>query len=240
MVLIIISLTLIWYFRASLGFIAAPKYTKFGANLPAGFSVHGIDVSHHQGIIDWNEVAKMRIGSVRISFAYLKATEGVTLLDSKYKRNKKGALTAGIPTGAYHYFIPWLNPEAQAKHFMQAAKPISGDLAPVIDIEEAGQLSPLRLRKALKACLAEVEKICGVKPVIYTYLHFYNTYLKGDFKDYTFWVAHYYKPYLKVPDEMQWVYWQHSDKGTVNGIRTRTDLNVFRGDSLEFSQILIP
>ena len=66
-----------------------------------GYSVHGIDVSAYQGRIDWAEVA-----SHDVQFAFIKATEGVTLRDQRFRRNWDAARKAGVYRGAYHYFQP--------------------------------------------------------------------------------------------------------------------------------------
>ena len=78
-----------------------------------------------------------------------------------------------------------------------------------------------------------------VKPIIYTYLDFYERYLKGYFDNYPLWVAHYLQPH-KPRIKRDWAFWQHSESGRVNGILSKVDFNVFNGDSTEFRALLVP
>ena len=69
---------------------------------PEGYSIRGIDVSHHQGEIDWAKVSKAEMGKEPVSFVFMKATEGVSMVDRRYKENYKGAAENGVLRGAYH------------------------------------------------------------------------------------------------------------------------------------------
>ncbi|SMO49812.1 glycoside hydrolase family 25 protein [Solitalea koreensis] len=202
---------------------------SFGIKIPTRYEVHGIDVSYYQEKIDWSKVKHMKSGDIQIDFAYLKATEGLFTVDRTFKRNWHESKAQNVIRGAYHYFKPRKSGRQQALFFLQTVDLKSGDLPPVIDIEETGRLSPDALRENLKEWLDVVEKRVGEKPVIYTGYKFYIDYLKGYFDDYPLWVAHYYQPQLKIEDA-KWNFWQHSDVGKVNGIRTKVDFNVFNGD----------
>ena len=99
---IILGLTLL----LNILFVGAMAYELFktGAirlNYPdkKEFPIRGIDVSHHQGHIDWKKLAAQDV-----SFAYIKATEGEDFLDEDFKYNWSSAEDAGILPGAYHYF----------------------------------------------------------------------------------------------------------------------------------------
>ena len=93
--------------------------------------------------------------------------------------------------------------------------------------------------KNVKAWLKAVEAHYGVRPIIYTHVQFYNHYLRGHFEDYPLWIAHYLQP--RAPRiGRSWHFWQHSERGKVNGISSRVDFNVFRGDTLTFKSLLIP
>jgi lysozyme len=63
------------------------RYAAFGIEMPLDYSIHGIDVSYYQETIDWPSVAAMNIDSIRLQFAFMKATEGLNLVDKKFKRN---------------------------------------------------------------------------------------------------------------------------------------------------------
>ncbi|UKJ09098.1 glycoside hydrolase family 25 protein [Solitalea lacus] len=205
---------------------------SYGIKIPKRFKVHGIDVSKYQSRIDWESVKKMEDEGVKIDFVFIKATEGQFTIDSYFQRNWRQCKNAGLMRGAYHYFKPRKSGKWQALLFLQTVNFESGDLPPVLDIEETGRLSPEDLRANLKEWLDIVEKKVGEKPIIYTGSKFYEDYLKGYFDEYPYWIAHYYQSSLKLEDDTRWSFWQHSDIGKVNGIRHKVDFNVFNG-SLE-------
>ncbi len=214
------------------------RYAAFGIDIPVNYPIHGIDISHHQSVIDWHEVRKMKVGGVYISFCYIKATEGADDMDDNFRRNWYGAGKSGIIKGAYHFFNPYKNGKDQAKNFISTVKLDKGDLPPVVDIEQEGCVDTLLLQKRLADCLSLIETYYKVKPVIYTNIEFYRGYLNGKFDEYPLWIAHYLakdKPGIK----RNWIFWQHNESGKVNGISEDVDFNVFNGDSLEFRKLLI-
>jgi lysozyme len=89
----------------------------------------GIDVSHYQGAINWRAVAHDHV-----TFAYIKATEGADTRDARFARNWRGAQSAGLRVGAYHYFNFCRSGRAQAANFL-AATPRGGALPPAVDLE---------------------------------------------------------------------------------------------------------
>lgn len=214
-------------------------YKNFNIRIPSGYRVHGIDVSYAQGKINWQKVQAMQEDSVRIGFAFIKATEGLLTVDPYFKRNWREAPKMGIKCGAYHFLRPAKNGLWQARFFLQNANMEPGDLPPVADIERLDGVSPEKMRKELTAFLKHVQKKTGVKPIIYTSISFYEDYLNGYFDDYPLWIAHYYQPKLRLKGKTKWQFWQHSDIARVNGINHAVDFNVFRGDSLAFANMLI-
>ena len=218
-------------YSAGLNVAASPSYSSFGVNIPDDYEVHGIDVSRHQRSIDWEAVKGMKQNDIEFSFAFIKASEGRTVVDNYFKENWKGVKEAGLMRGAYHFYRPHLNAEEQvALFFKMVPKLEKGDLPPVLDIEMRGSCPPARLRKNLKRWLVLTEKKYGMVPIIYTNYGFYKTMLMGsEFKKYPLWIAHYKTSDLNVKFN-NWNFWQHSDKGRVNGIRGTVDFNVFKGE----------
>jgi lysozyme len=214
-------------------------YKSYAIRIPKKYSIHGIDVSSYQGKIDWKMVKSMKEDSVHITFAFIKATEGVSSVDAYFQRNWREAPKAGIICGAYHYFIPRKSGSWQARFFLQTVKFDDGDLPPVVDVEDLSGQTPEKMRKELKDFIQHVEKKTGVKPIIYSGLVFYKDYLKGYFDGYPLWIAHYYQQELKAGASTKWHFWQHSDKAKINGISHVVDFNAFQGDSLSFQQMLI-
>ena len=93
-----------WYVTSYLNRPKFVRYPAFGIDLPVNYSIHGIDVSRHQAIIDWNDVKAMHINDVKIGFGFMKATEGIESVDGRFRKNWFEAKKAGIPRGAYHFF----------------------------------------------------------------------------------------------------------------------------------------
>ena len=215
-------------------------YKSFNIPIPAKYSIHGIDVSYAQGKIDWQKVAQMKEDSVHISFAFIKATEGLLTVDPYFKRNWREAPKAGIVCGPYHFFHANKNGLWQARFFLQNFSIEPGDLPPVVNVEQLDGASPDKMRKELKSFLIKVKAKIGVKPIIYTGLSFYNDYLSGYFDDYPLWIAHYYREELNVGQNTNWWFWQHSDEARINGINQAVDFDAFKSDNLEFQRLLIP
>lgn len=214
------------------------RYTEFGIDLPTTYPIHGIDVSKYQSYIDWEEVKAMQVNDVQIGFAFIKATEGLNNLDKYFIRNWKKTQNAEVTRGAYHFFLATKSGKAQAENFINVVELEPGDLPPVLDIEQTYGVPADKLRKNVREFLQTVEEYYGVKPIIYTNVDFYNHYLKGDFDHYRLWVAHYLqKDRPRITRD--WLFWQHSEQGRVNGIVHKVDFNVFNGDSTDFQRLLL-
>jgi lysozyme len=214
------------------------KYPEFGIPIPTDYTVHGIDVSRYQDLIDWDEVQQMKVGNVQIQFAFIKATEGLNNADSRFRRNWKKCRDAGLIRGAYHFFIPGKSGRQQAEMFISYAELEKGDLPPVLDIEQTYGYPADKMVESLQTWLDVVEEYYKVKPIIYTNIDFYNKYLAGKFDSYPLWIAHYLQP-DKPRIGRDWWFWQHNESGRVNGILSKVDFNVFNGDSAAFAEILM-
>jgi len=105
-------------------------------------------------------------------------------------------------------------------------------------VEHTYGVQPDKLRQRVKEWLETVQAYYGTPPIIYTNVDFYQRYLKDDFDGYMLWAAHYFAP-AQPRIYRNWNFWQHNEKGRVNGIYTLVDFDVFNGDSLEFSKLLI-
>ncbi len=227
------------YYATSL-FTKAPHilYPAFGITIPQNYWLHGIDVSRYQKVINWGDVKEMQVENIKIGFAFIKATEGVDNVDPQFRRNWLKAEKENIPKGAYHYFIAGKGGNAQADNFIEIVKLKKGDLPPVLDIEATDGASASELKQRVKEWLLKVEEHYKVRPILYTNIYFYNKYLRGNFDAYPLWIAHYLQP-DKPRIDIKWAFWQHSESGRVNGIRTAVDFNVFSGDSTQFKHLLI-
>lgn len=203
-------------------------YPNFGITIPAGYTTHGIDVSRYQKHIDWQLVKTMTDKGQRISFAIIKATEGVCLEDPRFDENWKEIEEVHLLRGAYLYFHPNKNGKTQADFFHKQVDLQGGDLPPVVDIEETRGASKDKIKQNLQACLDALEEAYGVKPMIYSGVDFYEKYLGEDFNDYPFWAAHYEQVH-EPRTSRHWTIWQHNCRGRVNGIDAEVDFNVVNG-----------
>ena len=224
-----------WWLERSAHFI---HYPEFGIEIPVNYSIHGIDVSKYQDIIDWELVKEMKVQNVHIGFAFIKATEGLGNEDAYFGRNWKKAKEAGLIRGAYHFFLATKSGRMQAENFINSVTLKEGDLPPVLDIEQNYGVPPDKLRERVKEWLETIHNYYGVPPIIYTNVEFYKRFLKDDFDGYPLWVAHYLQK-ERPRIYRAWSFWQHNESGRVNGIVTRVDFDVFNGDSLELSKILM-
>ncbi len=214
------------------------RYEGFNIDVPMGYTIHGIDISRHQGNIAWNAVKAMQVQDIKLDFAYIKATEGLTKVDVFYKRNWSKCSQLHIPHGAYHFYLANKSGAQQAINFIRTVKLQPGDLPPVVDIEQLYGTKPDVMRIELKLWLNMIETHYGVKPIIYSYVDFYERYLGKDFDNYPLWIAHYLQK-NKPRINRDWLIWQFNEHGTVNGISYNTDFNVFNGDTTVFNDLLI-
>jgi lysozyme len=192
----------------------------------AGGPLPGIDVSHWQGTIDW--------GAARadgVEFAFIKATEGGDYTDPRFAANWAGARQAGVVRGAYHFFRPQTDAMAQAAHFLRTVTLAPGDLPPVLDVEVTDGRAADAIAAGVRTWLAEVERVTGRRPILYTRASFWTAQMGGGFNAYPLWVAHYGVSSPSIPAGWSgWTFWQHSDAGRVSGIGGDVDLDWFNGD----------
>ncbi len=196
----------------------------FISQFPEGFTKKGLDISHHQGNIDWPLIFdKLRYDTI-VQFVYCKATQSTWHVDTKWERNRKMLTELGILHGAYHFFDGKKPPRDQAKHFLSYWKHRDMDMAPMLDVETEG-FSDGDLIAKMKIWLEVVEKATGHRPIIYCSLHYFESKFKRHFKDYQFWIA----AYSREPDVLRdprVIYWQFSETGEIPGCRELVDLNV--------------
>ncbi len=189
--------------------------------LPEGFLSHGIDVSHHQGKINWD--AFFSSMDTTISFVYCKVTEGIHFIDPQWKRNHGILSNQEMKHGGYHFFTPNVSAQLQADHFINHYAHTVGELAPVLDAEVEAS-SDQSLIAGMREWLRLVESETGIRPVIYTSYSMYRDKMKGKFPGHKFWIASYNPNEQRVQDP-EIIHWQYSDHGKVPGINALVDLN---------------
>ena len=222
--------------------------------------IYGIDLSRHQHEKDnkvysiyWKKLRITDLGTLStktikgkvdypISFAYVKSTEGCTVLNTYYEVDYKAARAHGIRTGTYHFFSTKSAGVAQADYFLKCSKFNKGDLPPVLDVEPTdAQIvamgGPKVMFHHIRAWMSRVQKHTGKRPILYISQAFANTYMPLDpylADNYHVWIARYgeYKPNLKL------AYWQLSPDGKVRGIHGDVDINVFNGYRNQYEEFL--
>ena len=108
-------------------------YLRFNYPKKSQYPIRGIDVSHHQGKIDWNKIKEEKF-----YFVYIKATEGGTYKDPEFARNWNEVSKVGLLKGAYHFFTFCKPGIEQARNFIDTVPVDPDSLPPVIDFEFIG------------------------------------------------------------------------------------------------------
>lgn len=197
------------------------------------YPIMGIDVSNHNGDIDWDVVA-----SRGIKFAYIKATEGTTFVDARYDSNSRRAAAAGLKVGAYHFFRNSRDGKAQAAHFMRVIGKSSVDLPLVVDIEEDGNDNdvPHDLVVQRLADMLNTLRDKGYDVMLYTNGNGRSTFHKKHFADCDLWLCSFSHPdsIAHVGHRIQ----QYSHWGNVKGIDGDVDLNIFMGSEIQWNRWL--
>ncbi len=222
---------------------SAPRKVKPSEALDysKNYEIHGIDVSKYQGPIDWYAVANSDV-----QFAWIKATEGADHLDARFQENWSGAKAAGLPRGAYH-FVYWCRPWREEIAWLERNVPAEKDaLPPVLDVEATPEsktckrtIYPEEAIPQMREMLQEMEHFYGKKPIIYTTVDFYEAILSGGaLEDYPIWVrSTKHHPTVRYGDR-KWHFWQYQSDGSVPGIGTAVDRNVFHGSAKDWEKWL--
>lgn len=200
------------------------------------YPVRGVDVSAYQGEIDW-----ATLSSQNIDFAFIKATEGSSFVDSRFAYNFAEAQKYDIAVGAYHFFSYESAGKTQAENFIRNVTPFEGMLPPVIDLEFYGgndKNPPKREDVTPELCdfIAEIEAHYGLRPIIYVTEKSYRLYLSGDYEEYDIWIRNVItKPTLS--DGREWTFWQFTSNEILDGYNGKErfiDVNVYRGTKEQF------
>ncbi|MBS1954391.1 MAG: glycoside hydrolase family 25 protein [Cyanobacteria bacterium SZAS-4] len=204
--------------------------------------IPGIDVSIYQGKIDWQ-----RVKQAGIKFAFVKATEGATFQDKLFKENIRAAQSAGISCGAYHFFRPKTPIGPQVDNFINSIRSAGVTVLPALDLEVPADWRNIprgdRINLVIE-WLERVKSVLGIPPIIYLSSSFPGDVLTDahELAAYPLWLAHYTKhPAPVVPAPWQtYTFWQHSDRGAVEGIVGNVDLNWFNGPAVDLEKVMHP
>ncbi len=212
------------------------------ASVPNPDWASGIDASHYQQTIDWKLVSE-----AGYAFAFIKATESNDKVDALFSANWTGAKGAGVLRGAYHFFQADVDPETQAEHFIKTILSMNdeGELPPALDLEPGDPKKAGALAERVKAWLDRVEAALGKRPIIYSNRQILDGLISTDgstppwTNDYPLWIAYY--PLSEMPETnprlphswRNWMFWQYTDQGFLDGIRGSVNLNYFNGSKAD-------
>ncbi|QKE85656.1 GH25 family lysozyme [Arthrobacter sp. NEB 688] len=186
---------------------------------------YGIDVSAHQGPVDWAAVAADDVDAV-----YLKASEGGTFEDPRFAENWAGARAAGLEVGAYHFFTLCKDGDEQARNLLGRLREVGADdtaLPPVVDLELSGNCAarpaPEVVEQRLTDLVVALERDTGQRVTLYALDDFTSRYpLPEDLRERERWE----RRLLLRPSSDGWAWWQVSSRARIDGIDGPVDLDV--------------
>jgi len=228
-----------------------------GKEFTDGDKIYGIDVSHHQEEIDWDQLSLFTDAAgdvfyrkskgqhdypVPVSFVILKATEKDNFVDDRYQEYADEADRHHIRKGAYHFFRYDVEAEDQMKNFLSNSRYDDGDLPPVLDVElthpQANRIGQENLVKRVKECLEIIERERGVRPILYSSKSYFTSYLDDpQLQKYDKWVARYG---ASDPGIDPYLIWQYTSKGELAGMDPTEDIDIdiFNGSVKEFNRYI--
>lgn len=194
------------------------------------YPVKGIDISSHNGSIDFKKVEEDGV-----SFVLIKATEGASFKDNRFESNYSGVRNTGMKVGAYHFFRFDINGTLQGMNLLNAIRGKILDLPVAIDVEEHGNPAT-PTPSVIKRLNEMIEHISakGYDIMIYTNSNGYKRFIEPYFADYPLWICKFSKPH----NDIEWKFWQYSHWGEVDGISGEVDLNIFNGSEKDLENIL--
>lgn len=195
----------------------------------------GIDISSHQGKIDWAKVSSDK----DIRFVYIKATEGATYRSPHYSTNITEARRYGLLVGSYHYITSTSSIDAQFDNFTKYALKSIQDLIPMLDVEVRGHWSRSQLIDSVSKFCNLIERHYGVQPMIYSTMGFYNKNLTPHFNNHHLYIGRYSSSEPEINWEGEYTIWQYSETGIIPGIDAYVDLCRYRNDGW-LDEILLP
>ncbi|MDE6389369.1 MAG: hypothetical protein K2L82_16435 [Lachnospiraceae bacterium] len=226
---------------AAIGILFFNKKIKVTSIFADRFEVVGVDVSHYQGTIDWENLAGQNL-----DFAFIKATEGSGHVDECFDDNWQEAGKTGLSIGAYHFFSFDSDGTKQAEFYIDTVGGLDGKIAPAVDVEfygdkESNPPPKDEVVEQLGKMLEALEEYYQTKPIIYTTYKAYHAYIKDEFEEYPLWIRNvYYQPLFTAGK--RWTFWQYTDTAVLEGYQGTEkyiDMNVFRGTREELEKLFV-
>lgn len=223
--LIILILLIFSGYWAWKSFMTTPPYID-----EKKYPIKGIDISAHNGDIDFGAVRRSGI-----EFVFIKATEGTDFKDKMFSDNYTGARVAGLKIGVYHFFRFDKDGVEQALNLLNTLAFRKPQLGIVLDVEKTGN-PPVGLDTINQRLSAMVDylNLRGYRVMFYTNKDGYHDYLSKSFPGYPLWIC----SFTRNPFYGEWTFWQHNHHGKIDGIKGEVDLNAFCGSRSEWNNFL--
>lgn len=200
------------------------------------YPVKGIDISHHQEKINWDELKKENI-----KFVIIKATEGVDFIDPKFQENWENSRKNNYNTGAYHFYRICKSGKEQANNYIKTVPYLKDSLPPIVDLEYGGNCTTEKTKEIIimeiNEFLVLIQNHYKKKPIIYATKSFYKDFIENNFLDYDIWIRDIFlEP--KLEKNREWLLWQYANRGHLKGVDGFIDLNVFNGLYEEYIEFI--
>jgi len=199
------------------------------------YPVRGVDVSAFQRTIDWPRL----VAGAKISFAFIKASEGSQIKDRRFGENWSAAHGL-VARSAYHFFTFCSPGTVQAANFLDTL-PVDAELPPAVDVEFGGNCTSYRslavVRTELRVFLSSVRAATHLKAILYVTSQSYDRIVRGYFDGYPLWI----RDVVSAPSVAQFPglsFWQYAGNGRAPGVRGLIDLNAFVGSSSKYRAFL--
>lgn len=199
---------------------------------PVKYPIRGIDISAHNGMMNFEAIA-----SDGIEFVFIKATEGRDFRDTNFRLNYEKAREAGLMIGAYHYFRYDSDGVDQAVNLLNTVGDRQLDLGIAVDVEDTGNASgvPLDSIKMRLRDMTEYLNLRGYRVLFYTNRDGYYEKILPELEGMPLWICSFYAN----PIEAEWTFWQYNHRGRVKGVRGDVDMNAFGGSREDWRQYIL-
>lgn len=197
-------------------------------------SLTGIDVSSHQGTIDWEKTGKDNIDFAMIRCGYRGAADGTINEDEQFEANIKGAQANDIRTGVYFFSQAVSVEEAaeEADYVISKVKNYKLDMPVVFDLEEmadgSGRTTSLSAEERTRMAVTFMNRVedAGYTPMVYNSSSLLSSRYDLEYlQPYMVWAAEYGTEYPSFPYEFEM--WQYTNEGQAAGINTNVDMDLW-------------
>lgn len=186
------------------------------------YPVMGIDVSSHNGVIDYRKVR-----ADGVEFVWIKASEGVSFKDKNFYMNYANAGQSGLKRGAYHFFRFDKDGVEQALNLLEVVGDRNLEMGVAIDVESSGNPEGIddELIKERLSTMVDYLNLRGLAPTLYCNKKDYYRFLEDSFPGHSLWICALSEDQIAS----EWTFWQYSHHGAIKGVRGKVDTNVYGG-----------